>query len=65
MKLQDYDTGIGGSTTTISPFGSPQPTYRGAGSTAAATAKTNSYYMQVSDVYSVHALAICVRVFCV
>lgn len=50
-SLQDYDTGIGGSTTTISPFGSPQPQYRGVGSTAAAaaTAKTNGYYQQVSN----------------
>lgn len=75
MKLQDYDTGIGGSTTTISPLGSPQPTYRGAGSTAAAaaaaatataaaTAKTNGYYMQVRIGALSHSSLVIKRICC-
>ncbi|KAJ6636025.1 Protein TANC2 [Pseudolycoriella hygida] len=36
-KLQDYDTSIGGSTTTISPLGSPQPPYR-------SSVKSNGYF---------------------
>lgn len=57
-KLQDYDTGIGESTTTISPLGSPQPcrssTSSSSSSTASAStpiaAKPSSYfanYLQV------------------
>lgn len=44
-KLQDYDTGIGESTTTISPLGSPQPTCR-----SSFNGKTNGFfanYLQV------------------
>lgn len=46
-KLKDYDTGIGESTTTISPLGSPQPSYR-----SSTNAKINGFfsnYLQVCN----------------
>lgn len=56
-KLQDYDTGIGESTTTISPLGSPQPCRSSSSSSSssastAANSKANSYfanYLQVNS----------------
>lgn len=41
-KLQDYDTGIGESTTTISPLGSPQPSRSSTSSSSSSTASAST-----------------------